>query len=53
VGLGWRLLHLCSSAFAQHHLKEGKASSPATESGYVLVLATVGQRGERFSGGVC
>lgn len=51
VGLGWLLLHLCTSAFTKHDVKGGKASSSATESGHVLVLATVGQKGELFSGG--
>lgn len=52
MGLRWLLLHLRSSVFTQHDVKGGKASSSATESGYVLGLATVGQREEFFSGGV-
>lgn len=51
MGSGWLLLHVCTSAFAQHDVKGRKASSSATESGYGLVLATVGRRGGLFSGG--
>lgn len=50
MGSGWLLLHVCTSAFAQHDVKGRKASSLATESGYGLVLATVGRRGGLFSG---
>ena len=43
MGLGWLLLHMCTSAFVQHYGKQGKASFPATESSYVLALAALGQ----------
>lgn len=42
MGLGQLLLHMCTSALVQHYVKQGKASSSAAETGYVLALAAVG-----------
>lgn len=42
MGLGQLLLHMCTSALVQHYVKQGKASSSATETGCVLALAAVG-----------